>query len=146
MKKHTIGWDAMQSIREKLYYGTDDIDTMTKGKGAQLTAAECSTVLQILTGDLKIRGGKRGPKVDHYFRDKAIATLSFLYEARGVKPAAAVTDTAKLFGVKRDTVYAARKLHPRDASYAVGWDEKFFNGMIGRLEVEWAWRRKNGET
>ena len=67
MSKDVIDWGAMQSIREKLYRGRDEIDE--KGKGATLTAAECSILLRIVIGDLKIRGGKRGPKVDHHFRD-----------------------------------------------------------------------------
>ncbi len=144
MSKAVIGWDAMQSIREKLYRGEDEIDM--KGKGAHLTAAECSILLRIVIGELKIRGGKRGPRVDHEFRDSDIAHLSFLYEAKGIAAKTAVSDTAKLFGVKRDTVYAARALHPRDASYAVGWDAKYLDGMIGWIEVEWKWRRQNGET
>lgn len=140
----TIDWSATEEIREKLYRGEDEIDT--KGKGAHLTAGECNIMLRILCGELKVRGRKSGPKTDNYFRDAAIATLSFLYEARGTAAKAAVNDTAKLFGVKRGTVFAARKLHPKDATYAVGWDEKYLTGMIGRLEVEWKWRRQNGET
>jgi hypothetical protein len=133
-----IEWEAIQPITGKLYRGRDEIDE--PGKGAYLTASECSLFLRIITSELKPRR-RRGPsRRDLDSRDQDIATLVELYKARGDSAKTAVGHAGKLFGVGRSTVLAACARYPSEepAGYAPIWD----GGLIWQIEQQWRHSKK----
>jgi hypothetical protein len=129
-KVSTIDWDA---IKHKLYLGRDEIGE--PGRGTHLTPGECRILLDVLTGDLKPKR-KRGKKPqDFHFRDRAISELCALYEARDCgKTESAVRAVMEVFGVKRDTVFKARREHPTAKSM---YNKQFDDELIREIEQEW---------
>jgi hypothetical protein len=79
-----------------------------RGSGVTLTADECK---KLLTAGIKPlpRPKGRPPSADDWFYKLAIAKACLAREDDGELVKNAVTATAKAFGVKRSTVYAARK-------------------------------------
>jgi hypothetical protein len=96
-REYTV--EILQDVEARLRAGA-------RGSGVTLTADECK---KLLTAGIKPRPKGRPPSADDWFYKLAIAKACLAREDDGELVKNAVTATAKAFGVKRSTVYAARK-------------------------------------
>jgi hypothetical protein len=98
-REYTV--EILQDVEARLRAGA-------RGSGVTLTADECQKLLAAGIKPLPRPKG-RPPSADDWFYKLAIAKACLAREDDGELVKNAVTATAKAFGVKRSTVYAARK-------------------------------------
>jgi hypothetical protein len=121
--------DDVAALRKKLSRGRYCSD------GLKLTREECFFLWEILTGQRKLPRS-RGPKPDLelLLRPEAIATLTALYEAKGLPTKVAVANVMQRYGVSRSQVFAARRQHPKQIA---GIDPVWLDGLISWHESIW---------
>jgi hypothetical protein len=86
------------------------------GGGARLSPAECKLLLQIIRGERKVPTPYRRHKSAAALRESAMADYLELREADGGSPEAAVRKVQKVYGVARETVYAAKRKRKEEAA------------------------------
>src|SRR5262249_1230594 len=99
-----LGWAFLERL---LRWGAS-----TPG-GVRLSPAECQLVLQVLNGGRKRPAQQRRPNAK---RDSEMADYLELLDAEGWKPEAAVAQAEKVYGVVRETVYAAKRKRKEQAA------------------------------
>jgi len=87
--------------------------------GTRLSPDECALFLDIISGERKLFKRRGRPRRDKTatLRGFHIAIFVDLLEADGWPPDAAVNHAVKIYGVARQTVYTAKKVHTEGPQY-----------------------------